>query len=192
MIRLACDADAAAIAAVYAPWVQDTAVSFEAVPPTPDEMGRRLAATLPRWPWLLATDGDGIVGYAYASEHRARAAYRWSVDVTVYLDGAHRRRGIGRALYGALLPIVRAQGYRSAYAGITLPNAGSVGLHEAMGFRPVGVYRNVGWKHGAWHDVGWWELDLGAPDGAPSEPLTLAEVRATPAWPAALRASASS
>jgi len=182
VIRLARDADAAALAAIYAPWVRDTAVSFELEPPSPDEMRRRLETTLARWPWLVAADGDGIAGYAYASEHRARAAYRWSVDVTVYLDGAHRRRGLGRALYTALLPIVRAQGYRSAYAGITLPNAGSVGLHEAMGFRPVGVYRNVGWKHGAWHDVGWWELDLGAPAGDPAEPLTLAQVRRTSAW----------
>jgi phosphinothricin acetyltransferase len=188
-LRLASEADAAAVAAVYAPYVLDTVVSFEAVPPSPAEMRGRMVATLARWPWLLATDvGDAVVGYAYASAHHERAAYRWSVDVTVYLDAANRRRGIGRALYTALLAVVRAQGYQNAYAGITLPNAGSVGLHEVMGFRPVGVYQSVGFKHGAWHDVGYWHLALGATNGTPAEPLTLDEVRGTAAWTAALGA----
>jgi phosphinothricin acetyltransferase len=185
-IRLATAADAAAIAAIYAPYVRDTVVSFEAVPPAPDEMRRRVTAVLERWPWLVATEGDAVVGYAYASAHHERAAYRWSVDVTVYLEEARHRRGIGRALYTALFALVRAQGYRNAYAGITLPNAKSVGLHEAMGFRPVGVYQRVGFKHGAWHDVGYWSLELAETDGTPDEPLTMAELRGTAAWAAVL------
>lgn len=185
-IRLASEADAAAVAAVYAPYVRDTAVSFEAVPPTPDEMGRRMTSTLARWPWLVATEADAVVGYVYASAHHERAAYRWSVDVTAYLHATHHRRGIGRALYTALFTLIRAQGYRNAYAGITLPNAKSVGLHEAMGFEPVGVYRNVGFKFGAWHDVGYWSLELAAADGAPAEPLTMAELRGSAVWRAVL------
>ncbi|MBV8062243.1 MAG: N-acetyltransferase, partial [Nevskia sp.] len=152
-IRLAGPADAAALAAVYAPYVRDTVISFEAEPPDAAEMARRLAAVAARLPWLVAEDGSGVLGYAYAGEHRNRAAYRWDVDAAVYLDSRAHRRGIGRALYRVLFALLRAQGYVNAYAGITLPNAASVGLHEALGFVPVGVYRAVGYKFGAWHDV---------------------------------------
>ena len=169
-IRAATAADADAIAAVYRPYVADTVISFETEPPDGAEIANRMAAA-PRLPWLVAERAGRITGYAYASAHRARAAYRWSADVSVYLDAGERGQGTGRALYARLLETVRELGYVNAYAGITLPNPASVGLHEAMGFRPVGVYRNVGHKSGRWYDVGWWQLTLADPPPAdPAEP----------------------
>jgi phosphinothricin acetyltransferase len=168
-IRPADTNDAAACAMVYAPYVEGSFASFEEIAPTAAEMaGRMLAA--PRLPWLVATRGGEVVGYAYASHHRARRAYRWSVEVSVYLRTSEHGRGTGRALYGELLPLVRSLGYVSAFAGVTLPNASSIRLHEAMGFTPIGVFRNVGFKHGAWYDVGWWQLALCEPPAAPPEP----------------------
>lgn len=172
IIRLASAADATAIAAIYAEYVRDTVITFE-IEPAPDaaEFGRRLAAVGQRWPWLVAEDAGRVLGYAYAGEHRSRAAYRWDVDAGIYLAPAAHRRGLGRRLYGALFALLRLQGYYNAYAGITLPNAASVGLHEAVGFVPVGIYREVGYKHGAWHDVGWWGLRLQPLPPHPGEPV---------------------
>lgn len=171
-LRLAAAADAAGIAEIYAPIVRDTAISFEVEPPSAAEMQRRVESTLSSFPWLVGEEGGRIAGYAYASQHRVRAAYQWSVDVSVYLHAGCRGRGLGRALYTALLEILRAQRLYNAYAGITLPNAASIGLHEAIGFRRLGVYRSVGFKLGRWHDVGWWELALlpgaGDPEGPPA------------------------
>jgi phosphinothricin acetyltransferase len=151
--------------------VRDTVISFETEPPDAADMGRRIAAVGERFPWLVASDASGMLGYAYAGEHRSRAAYRWDVDVAVYLDPRAHRRGIGRALYRRLFALLRLQGYVNAYAGIALPNAASVGLHEAMGFVPVGVYKGVGYKQGAWHDVGWWGLLLQPAPPSPAEPI---------------------
>jgi L-amino acid N-acyltransferase YncA len=180
VIRLAGTPDAAGVQAVYAPLVRDTAVSFEVEPPSVAEVGRRIARTLARLPWLVDERGGEVAGYAYAAEHRARAAYRWSVDVSVYVHPAARRAGVGRGLYAALLALLRAQGFANAHAGITLPNPASVALHEALGFAPVGVYRAVGFKSGAWHDVGWWQRRLSELAVPPPEPLDL------PAVPAAV------
>lgn len=170
-IRLAQVADAAAVAAIYAPYVRDTVISFETEPPDAAEMARRIAAVGERFPWLVAFDHYGMLGYAYAGEHRSRAAYRWDVDVAVYLEPRAHRRGIGRALYRQLFAVLRAQGYVNAYAGIALPNEASVGLHQAMGFLAIGVYQGVGYKHGAWHDVGWWGLRLQPAPPGPAEPI---------------------
>jgi phosphinothricin acetyltransferase len=162
--------DAAACAAIYAPYITDSAISFEAEPPGAAEMAARIHSTLETHPWLVyERDGD-VAGYAYAGVHRTRAAYRWTAEVTAYVSQDHQRAGIGRALYTDLLGRLRAQNFRLAVAGITLPNDASVGLHEAIGFEPVGVYRNIGWKFGRWHDVGWWQLDLGEPGDPPAEP----------------------
>ena len=155
--------DAAACAAIYAPFVRDTAVSFEEQVPSAEEFARRIERTTERYPWLISQDGESVAGYAYGSSHRDRAAYRWAADVTVYIGEGYRRQGVGRALYGALLELLVAQGIEVVCAGVTLPNDGSVALHEALGFRPVGVYRRIGWKAGAWHDVGWWQLELTPP-----------------------------
>lgn len=188
MIRLCRAGDAAAVASIYRPIVERTPISFEAEPPSAVEMQRRIAATLAFAPWLVFDDG-AVAGYAYASRHRERAAYRWSVDVSVYVDQRRRRQGVGRALYGSLLALLRLQGFYAAHAGVTLPNAGSVGLHEALGFRPIGVYRKVGYKLGAWHDVGWWQLELRERGGAPEPLRTFAEVQDDARFEVALRGS---
>jgi phosphinothricin acetyltransferase len=159
--------DAAACAVVYEPYVRDTVISLEEVPPDEREFRERIERISSRYPWLVAEDGGAIVGYAYASEHRVRASYRWAVDVAVYVDAAHHRRGIGRALYGALFELLTRQGFHVACAGVTLPNEASVGLHEALGFTPVGVYRRIGWKTGEWWDVGWWQLELAQVGSSP-------------------------
>lgn len=171
-IRMAVRADAADIAAIYRPAVTDAVISFELVPPGPEEMAQRMTAVLERTPWLVC-ECDGIAGYAYATAHRERAAYQWSVDVSAYVRRNMHRRGIGRALYASLFAVLQLQGFRNAYAGITLPNPASEGMHRAMGFTRVGVYRQVGYKAGAWHDVEWLERPL-APhivDPPPPTPL---------------------
>ncbi len=190
-IRLATPDDAGAIAAIYAPHVSNGVASFELVPPAADEMGRRMEAILPTYPWLVCELDGRVAGYVYASQSRPRAAYRWCVDVTVYIDPSFHRRGVGATLYRTLFELLKLQGYYNAYAGITLPNTASVGLHEALGFRLVGVYRAIGCKFGCWHDVGWWSLDLQAkPAGEPPAPLDLAAARKLPEWRTALEAGA--
>jgi phosphinothricin acetyltransferase len=176
-LRIATDDDADAIAAIYAPVVRDTAISFEVDPPDADEMRRRIRATLATHPWLVCADNGTVRGYAYGSRHRERAAYRWSADVTVYVHEQSRGRGVGSALYAALVPMLVRQGFRRAYAGITLPNRASVALHEAAGFTRLAVYAGVGWKLGAWHDVGWWERKLAPEVERPGEPEPFGALR---------------
>ncbi len=185
-IRLVGESDAEPIQAIYAPIVRDTAISFELEPPSVAEMARRVRETLARWPWLVCERDGELLGYAYASRHRERAAYQWSLDVWVYTRPDARRGGVGRALYGSLLTILALQGYHGAYAGITLPNAASVGLHEAVGFVPVGVYRGVGYKLGAWHDVGWWQRVLLPRLAGPEPPVALPSVRGAAGFAEAL------
>lgn len=171
-IRAATPEDAAAIQAIYAPVVRDTPISFEEQPPTVAEMAERIRTRLERFPWLVGEDASGRVnGYVYAGAHADRAAYRWSVDVTVYVREDCRRRGVGQRLYARLFAVLTELGYHQAFAGITLPNVGSVGLHEALGFQPVARFRNVGFKLGRWHDVGYWQRELRPPgDAAPADP----------------------
>jgi len=173
-VRLATARDAAAVQAIYAPIVASTAISFELEPPDAPEVAQRITGTLETLPWLVAENGGSVLlGYAYASRHRERLAYRFAVDVSAYVAPGARRRGVARLLYRHLASILRAQGFVTAWAGIALPNAASVGLHEAMGFEPVGIYRAVGYKLGSWHDVGWWRLGLREPSAAPTEPVPL-------------------
>jgi phosphinothricin acetyltransferase len=185
-IRLASATDAAQIQAIYAPIVNGTIISFEFEPPTVDEMRQRVENTLAALPWLVCERDHTILGYAYAGQHRSRAAYQWSADVSAYVHADARRMGVGRALYTSLFAILRLQGFYNAYAGVTLPNPASVGLHEALGFTPVGVYRNVGYKFGAWHDVGWWQRAFQDHADDPTPPLKLEEVRALAGWDMAL------
>jgi L-amino acid N-acyltransferase YncA len=182
MIRRTQEGDGLALARIYASSVIESATSFEAVAPSAEEMEARAARYQP---WLVHVEGGEVLGYAYASPHSDRAAYRWSVDSTVYIDARAHRRGVGRALYTALFTLLRAQGYCAVHAGITLPNAASVGLHEAMGFRPVGVYPKVGWKLAAWRDVGWWQLELRPRQGEPPR-LRRPDELTTEEWSAAL------
>jgi L-amino acid N-acyltransferase YncA len=189
-IRLATEEDAEPILEIYAPFCRETPVSFETQPPTIDDMRQRIAKVLKSHPWLVCEEDGLILGYAYASPHRERAAYVWSVDVSVYVREGRRRGGLGRALYTALFRLLKLQGYYTALAGTTLPNPGSIGLHRAMGFEPVGVYRNIGFKCGAWHDVAWWQLVLKEADSEPEPPRDCLALRESPEWQDALQAGA--
>jgi phosphinothricin acetyltransferase len=183
LLRLARAGDVPAMLAIYAPLVRDTTISFEYEPPTLAEMTQRLQTIQRDYPWLVCERDGQVAGYAYASAFRARAAYRWTAEVTIYMHPDHAGRGLATALYRALFDRLRAQGLRTAVAVITLPNPRSVALHERLGFQPVGVFQNAGFKHGQWLDTGWWQLALGsgsapdaprppAPDPDPSLPGT--------------------
>jgi L-amino acid N-acyltransferase YncA len=164
--------DAAACAAIYAPSVEGDVISFEERAPDAAEFAARIAAISATHPWLVAEEEGEIAGYAYACRHRERSAYRWAVDVSVYVAAGRRGRGHGRSLYEALFERLRRQGFQVACAGITLPNQASVALHERLGFLAVGVNRRIGWKEGGWRDVGWWQLELvPAGEDSPPEPL---------------------
>lgn len=203
-IRLAGAGDSPAIAAIYGPYCESSVISFEEIAPSADEMARRVASIGATKPWILlesacspsearsgqasaggggapraSENDDRIVGYAYASAHHERAAYRWSVSTAIYIDRAHHRRGAGRALYTTLFALLRALGYRQATAGITLPNPASVGLHAAFGFAPVGVYRRIGFKRGSWHDVGWYQAEIQPGTDTPAEPRSIQELAGT-------------
>jgi L-amino acid N-acyltransferase YncA len=186
-IRPAETGDEAAVAEIYAPYVTDTAISFETEPPSAATMAQRIITTLKTHPWLVAERGSEIVGYANAGRHRERPVYRWSVETTIYVRNGVRRSGVGRALYVPLMEVLRRQGFRSALAEIVLPNPGSVRLHEAVGFMPIGVHKDVGFKLGRWHNIGYWRLGLADGSETPSEPLPFAVFRDTPAFAAAIR-----
>ncbi len=177
-VRLANPDDAPAIASIYAPYVTASAVSFETEAPDEAEMRARLEAGGRLYPWFVAGDADGtIAGFAYAGAFRARRAYRFAVETSVYVDGALQGQGIGRRLYTSLLPLLEAQGFTQAIAAITVPNAASVRLHEAFGFVPAGLYRDIGYKFGEWRSVGLWQLGLAPPAPQPDEPRPFPEVR---------------
>jgi L-amino acid N-acyltransferase YncA len=163
--------DGAACAAIYAPHVEGSPVSFEEQAPGAAEMAARIERYGAGHAWLVADREGEVVGYAYATAFNDRPAYRWSTSVSVYIAESARNEGVGRALYKALFDRLRERGFRMACAGITLPNEASCGLHESLGFELVGVNREIGWKQGAWRDVGWYQLELAPPpDGPPPEP----------------------
>jgi len=169
LVRDASERDGAACAAIYAPYVVDTAITFETEAPSPADMAARIATASQRHVWLVLEDGGRVVGYAYGGNFHRRPAYRWACEVSVYLELGRRRTGAGLTLYEALLPRLSERGFRVAAAGMTLPNDASVGLHSAMGFEHVGVFRRIGFKLGAWHDVAWMQCVLGAGQGPPAE-----------------------
>lgn len=177
-VRVARPDDAAAIAAIYAPFVTGSPVSFEETTPDTDAMRARMAAHNDFYPWLVAAEGEQVAGYAYADRFRPRSAYRFVVETTVYVAPEAQGRGIGRLLYGALMPALVAQGFTQAIAAITLPNAASVALHEAFGFVHAGTYARVGWKLGRWHDVGLWQAPLAPAGDPPQEPQPFAGLSA--------------
>ena len=178
-IHIATPDDAEAVAAIYAPIVANTSISFELAPPSVDEMRGRIEKTQQDLPWLVSEDAQCAVnGYAYASKHRERPAYQWSVDVTAYVREDARGLGVGKRLYQALFAELATLGYFQAFAGIALPNDASVALHESLGFQPIGIYRKVGFKLGAWHDVGWWQKELRSP-AEPTNPTAFGRGAAT-------------
>lgn len=178
LIRLASSADAAAIQQIYRPIVRDTHISFEHKTPTVSEIAARIDATLAQYPWLVCELDERLAGYAYASAFRARAAYQWTAETTVYIHADYQRRGFSRALYTSLLAVLRRQGYCSALGVIALPNEASIRAHETLGFRQVGIFKNVGHKAGAWRDTGWWQLELRAPPEQPRAPRPITALSA--------------
>lgn len=162
--------DAIACAAIYAPYVADTVISFELVPPNASTMRERIETAVQTHAWLVVEIDATVVGYAYAHPFASRPAYRWSCESSIYLAASHRQAGIGSQLYSALLERLTERGFRTVLAGLTLPNAASERLHRSAGFEPVGVYRRVGWKDGAWRDVAWYQRDLAIGDDPPAEP----------------------
>ena len=175
LIRLARGDDAAAIAAIYRHYVEQTPVSFEEVSPDDAEMARRMRGDRPGYhPWFVAEDGDGVLGYAASSPFRTRPAYRWTVETGIYLARDAMGRGVGRELLSTLLGVLERQGYVAAIGAIALPNEASVALHEKLGFTYAGTYRGVGFKFGEWLDVGLWEKELAPRNGEPKEPIPYA------------------
>jgi phosphinothricin acetyltransferase len=168
-VRDATQDDAGACAAIYAPYVTDTAITFEYDPPSAAEMARRIAASQRAHAWLVLEEEGRVVGYAYAGPFKERIAYRWSAEVSVYLEQGRRRSGSGRLLYEALFARLTERGFRTLVAVMTLPNDASEGLHRALGFEPVGTLRRVGWKHGEWRDVAWAQRSIGPDDGPPRD-----------------------
>jgi L-amino acid N-acyltransferase YncA len=175
VIRPATPLDAAACRAVYAPYVEQTAISFEESLPTLEQMRERIESALRTHAWVVLEQaqpsGPGVLGYAYAGPYKSRPAYRWSCEVSVYVAPERLRTGAGRALYLDLFARLAERGYLMAAAGMTLPNPASEGLHRSLGFEDVGTWRRIGWKRGAWHDVHWMQRPLGAGDGPPADPM---------------------
>ena len=183
------EADATAIATIYAPIVERTPISFETTPPSVEELRRRIRETVPELPWLVCEQDGGVVGYAYASPYSGRAAYRWTVTVSVYVDSQWRRRGIARGLYTSLVALLRLQGFYTGIAVIALPNEPSVSFHESLGFERAGIYRRIGYKEGAWRDVGHWQLELqpaGNRRSPPEPPASLDELQGSGRFDGAL------
>lgn len=171
MIRPATAADAREILDIYAPYVESSPVTFEVAVPPLDEFTARVEGLARRYAWLVYEIDGRIVGYAHSAPHRAREGYKWSTDVAIYVRPEAQRRGVARALYERLFAEMKARGFRNLFAGVALPNPASVGLHESLGFIPIGVYRKVGWKLGRWIDVGWWQKEIGPYDDAPVPPV---------------------
>lgn len=187
IIRLATEQDAEQIIEIYAPFCRESPISFEIEPPTLKEMQQRISKIIQKLPWLVCESRGQVLGYAYAASHRERAAYQWSVDVSIYIREGSRRSGIGRALYTSLFKILVLQGYYNAYACVTIPNSASIRLHEVMGFQAIGVYKGIGYKEGAWHDVAWFGLSLQPRVFNPKQPIDLNAVCETWEWESALK-----
>ncbi|MBD2200496.1 N-acetyltransferase [Calothrix anomala FACHB-343] len=181
--------------AIYTPIVRETTISFELEPPSEVEFQQRIENYQQQMPWLVCEINGEIVGYAYASPYRTRAAYQWSVESSVYVGEKYRRQGIAKALYTALLKLLQVQGFYNVVAAIALPNPASLALHEAIGFVSVGVFHRVGFKFGKWLDIGFWQLSL-QPEQSflinnhstqpINPPLPVSAIQNTPLWDQAL------
>lgn len=170
-IRLAESSDVSALRAIYAPYVEKTAITFEVETPEAAEFEARRLKTLKNYPYLVGQEDDKIIGYAYAAPQMERAAYQWNATLSVYLAETHRGRGLGEKLYLALMDILNLQNVINVYGGVTWPNPASEKLHHKLGFTPLGRYARTGYKLGRWHDVVWFEKSL--TPAPPSPPLPL-------------------
>jgi L-amino acid N-acyltransferase YncA len=175
-IRLATLSDAAQIREIYSPNILDASISFETEVPSTEEMQNRIETILQKYPWIVCEVNGTIAGYVYASKHRDREAYQWSCECSIYMQDNFKGKGIGKELYQLLFHILKLQGFKNVYAGITLPNTGSVSIHEKCGFKHFATYENIGYKFGAWHSVGWWKLQINDYDLQPPPPLKLSEL----------------
>jgi phosphinothricin acetyltransferase len=175
-IRIATRDDANEIVDIYSPSVLNAAISFETEVPSIGEMQKRIETCLQKYPWIVSVIDEKIAGYVYASKHREREAYQWSCECSVYVHNDFKGKGIGKLLYHLLFQILKLQGFRNVYAGITLPNDASVHLHERCGFKPFAKYDNIGYKFGNWHTVGWWKLQINNYDLQPPPPLKISEL----------------
>ncbi len=186
-IRVATVDDAGAVARIYGPIVRDTFISFETEVPAVEEIRARIQATTKRYPWLVCEIDGAFVGYAYGSSLRERLAYRWSVEMAVYVAEGYRGRGVGKALSVSLMECLRLLGFRQAFGRVALPNPASVALIESLGGREAGIERSVGFKSGEWVDVGEWQMELSASRGAPAETMSPAALYGTPEWERAVQ-----
>jgi phosphinothricin acetyltransferase len=178
-IRLATEEDCASILDIYAPFITDTVITFECEVPALEEFTKRMANIQKKYPWLVCEYNGSIVGYAYASKYSERQAYDWSADFSIYIDPKHHGKKIGKALYYGLFELLKLQGYYNAFAGVTMPNIKSESLHEALGFKPIGIYKNVGYKLGEWHDVKWYGVEIAEHVPSPAKPKLISEISST-------------
>lgn len=176
IIRAAKLTDTPAILAIYAPFVTHSAITFEYIVPTVSEFTERIQIIQEQFPFLVAESDGRVLGYAYASRHRDRTAYQWSVETSVYVHPDGQRQGIARQLYTSLFDLLRRQGYYNACAGITQPNAKSEAFHRSMGFESIGCYANVGFKLGAWHSVEWFQFTLQPHQPSPTKPVPVSRI----------------
>ena len=188
IVRLATPDDARQVVEIYGPVVEKTCISFEIEPPGETVMRERISSTLALYPWLVCEEEGRLLGYAYASRHRERAAYQWSADASVYVRFGQGRSGVGRALYTSLFAGLRRLGLCAVHAGITMPNPPSVGFHESLGFRAVALFPAVGWKQGAWHDVGYFQKRLREEEGEPAPLASMETLLRSSEWEEALKA----
>ena len=170
-LTIATPGHAAAIRAIYAPYIEHTAFTFETEVPSTDAIARRIGKGLVKFPWLVCTVNEAVAGYVYASPHRDRDAYQWTCECSVYLAPSFHGRGLAIQLYSILFQLLKMQGLNTVYAGITLPNEASVRLHEKCGFEHFATYDNVGFKLGSWQKVGWWRLRLNEYNPNPTPPI---------------------
>jgi len=175
-IRLATSNDAAAVLEIYGPYCLKSPATFELQPPTEQEIGNRIEKTLTRFPYLIYEEDSEPIAFAYAGQHMERAAYRFYANVSAYVREDFQGTGKGKALYSVLIPLLKKQGFCNAFAGITMPNAGSEALHTSMGFIQTGLYKNVGYKFEKWHDVSWWQLPLRPLVDRPDEPTPIKQM----------------
>jgi phosphinothricin acetyltransferase len=178
-IRLATEADVASILEIYRPFIAETVITFEYEVPTLTEFSKRMANIQKKYPWIVCEVNGAVVGYAYASQFNERAAYDWSIDFSIYIKSHYHRQKIGKALYFALFELLKLQGYCNAYAGIAMPNIKSESFHQSFGFKPIGVYHNVGYKFGDWRDVKWFELRIQDYSKSPLRPQIIDEINNT-------------
>lgn len=181
-IRLAKEEDALSMLAIYAPIVRETPISFEIEAPSEAEFKQRIYNYQKQMPWLVCEIDDELVGYAYATPYRTRAAYQWSVESSVYVSAKHRQRGVAKALYTSLFQLLKLQGFYNVFAAITIPNPSSIAAHESVGFSSVGVFNKIGYKFAVWHDIGWWQLSLQEKPDLINPPLSFSEVQKSPLW----------